>query len=165
MVKRKDTILVGVAAVVIALAAAFYLSTLSGPSTAVSTTLTIDFYSASSPINPGNTTTWTWDGSSWSVDTEVNLSGNSVWIFKDLPSDSDCLSQLLAAKTAANFTVETETFPMGIKVNGIAGLVNQNGGGPGWQYYVNGVYANKACNLYTISNGDSVSWQYKPLAS
>ncbi len=165
MVKKKDIILVGVVVAVVALAVAYYLSTQSGPSTNVSTTLTIDFHSSGSPINPGNTTTWTWDGSSWSVHTEANLSGNSVWIFKNMPSGSDCLSQLLAAKDVAGFTVETETFPMGIKVNAIAGFVNQNGGGPGWQYYVNGIYANKACNLYTISKGDSVIWQYKPLAS
>lgn len=161
MVKKKDLLLVVVAVVVVAITAAFYSSTLSGGQT-VSTTLTIDFYDAPAPIHQGNTTTWTWNGQSWTETTSVNVTGHTVWVFVGLTSTSDCQSQLMAAKQIGNFTVETESQPLGVLITSIGGDANLQYEGRAWQYYVNGVYANHAVNLYTIGNGDQVVWKYIP---
>jgi len=51
---------------------------------------------------------------------------------------------------------------MGVYVYSIDGLAEKAGGysSAGWQYEVNGVYASKACNSFTVSDGDTVRWRY-----
>ncbi|MGY5854960.1 MAG: DUF4430 domain-containing protein [Candidatus Thorarchaeota archaeon] len=43
-------------------------------------------------------------------------------------------------------------------IRGIEGVVGQ--GEYGWQYWVNGEFASAAVNLYSLDNGDAVSWVY-----
>ena len=62
-------------------------------------------------------------------------------------------------------TNTTYSYLGGVLIESIAGVQNQNNGGPGWQYYVNGVYANRSCSLYYLSNGGTVVWKYEPLGS
>jgi hypothetical protein len=131
----------------------------------VTSTLTIDFVGASSPTDPGNLTTWKKVGGEWAK-TSVANNGHSVWVFENITSKPTCYAQLLVAEGIARFT-DTNTPYLGlggIIIDGMAGLENQKNGGPGWQYYLNGVYANRSCSLNYLSNGDTVLWMYKPLA-
>lgn len=43
-------------------------------------------------------------------------------------------------------------------IRGIEGVVGQ--GEFGWQYWVNGEFASAAVNLYSLDDGDTVSWVY-----
>jgi hypothetical protein len=130
----------------------------------VTTTLTIDFIDASAPTDPGNLTTWTKVGSEWTK-TSVANGGHSIWVFVNLTSKPTCYAQLQVAEGIANFGDTNASYSEigGILIQGLAGLENQNNGGPGWQYYLNGVYAHRSCSLNYLSNGDDVVWMYKPL--
>jgi hypothetical protein len=130
----------------------------------VTTMITIDFVGAASPTNPGNLTTWTKIDGSW-LKTSVANNGHSVWIFENVTSKPTCYAQLLVAEEIAGFSDSNASYSSlgGIIIQGMAGLDNQNNGGPGWQYYLNGMYANRSCSLNYLSNGDTVLWMYKPL--
>jgi hypothetical protein len=132
----------------------------------VTTTTTIDFVDASAPTDPGNITTWTRVGNEW-LKTSVANGGHSVWVFVNVTSKPTCYAQLQAIEGIAGFEDTNVSYSEigGILIQGLAGLENQNNGGPGWQYYLNGVYANRSCSLNYLSNGDIVVWMYKPLVS
>jgi Domain of unknown function (DUF4430) len=131
----------------------------------VTTTLTIDFVNASPTTDPGNLTTWTKIGEEW-VKTSVANDGHTVWVFENITSKPTCYAQLQVAEGIGGFDDVNASFYIigGILIQGIAGLENQNNGGPGWQYYLNDVYATRSCSLTYLSNGDTVVWMYKPLA-
>jgi len=131
----------------------------------VTATLTIDFVNAASPTDPGNLTTWKKVGGVWTK-TSVANGGHSVWVFENLTSKPSCFAQLQAAESIGGFRDTNSTYSLigGVKIESLAGLENQNGGGPGWQYWVDGVYANRSSSLFYLSNGDEVTWMYKPLA-
>jgi hypothetical protein len=133
--------------------------------TTVTTTLTIDFIDASAPTDPGNITTWNKVGSEW-VKTSVANGGHSLWIFENVTSKPTCYAQLLVAEAIGNFRDTNVPYSDigGILIQGLAGLENQNNGGPGWQYYLNNKYATRSCSLTYLSNGDTVVWKYMPLA-
>ena len=132
----------------------------------VTTTFTIDFMGADSPTDPGNLTTWTRTSEGWSK-TSVANDGHSVWVFANVTSKPTAFDQLKAAEKIGGFNDTNSPYGYigGIEIQSLAGLANSNSGGPGWQYYVNGVYANRSCSLYYLSNGDNVVWMYKPLVS
>jgi len=132
----------------------------------VKTTITIDFVGASAPTDPGNITTWTKIGSEW-VKTSVANEGHSVWVFENVTSKPTCYAQLQVVEGIGGFEDTNVSYSEigGILIQGLAGLENQNNGGPGWQYYLNGVYASRSCSLNYLSNGDIVIWMYKPLVS
>jgi len=123
-------------------------------------TLVIDFVDAAAPLNPGNLTTWEKVGNTWQITTETNA-GHSEWVFKNVTSGYKCYQQLMTVASIGEFGVITVNQTLGVFVTSIAGLANQEGGGPGWQYYVNGVYANRACNIIPVGNGDQVVWKYQ----
>ncbi len=131
----------------------------------VTTTVTIDFVDAASPTDPGSLTTWKKVDGVWTK-TSVANGGHSVWVFENVTSKPNCFAQLQAAESIGGFGDTNTSYSIigGIKIESLAGLVNQNGGGPGWQYWVNGVYANRSSSLFYISSGDEVTWMYKPLA-
>jgi hypothetical protein len=132
----------------------------------VTSTITIDFIDSASPNNPGNLTTWTMINGVWTK-TSVPNDGHSVWVFRNLTSKPSCFAQLQAAESIGGFGDTNSTYSAigGVLIVSLAGLENQNNGGPGWQYYVNGIYAQRSCSLYYMSNGDQVVWMYKPLVS
>ncbi|TFF91613.1 DUF4430 domain-containing protein [Candidatus Thorarchaeota archaeon] len=43
-------------------------------------------------------------------------------------------------------------------VTSIAGT--QNDATKAWQYWVNGIYASVACNIFEVSDGDTIVWNY-----
>jgi hypothetical protein len=133
--------------------------------TTVTTTLTIDFIDASAPTDPGNITTWSKVGNEW-VKTSVANGGHSVWVFENMTSKPTCYAQLLLAEEIGGFGDTNVSYSDigGILIQGLAGLENQNNGGPGWQYYLNEKYATRSCSLTYLSNGDTVVWKYMPLA-
>ncbi len=133
--------------------------------TTVTTTMTIDFVGASAPTHPGNITTWTKVGSEW-VMTSVANGGHSVWVFENVTSKPTCYAQLLVTEAIGGFGDTNVSYSDigGILIQGLAGLENQNNGGPGWQYYLNEKYATRSCSLTYLSNGDTVVWKYMPLA-
>jgi hypothetical protein len=160
--KGKDIALIAIAAVMIVVIAAFGFPSPAGSGGQVTTTMIIDFEDSDAPLNPGNRTTWEMVGGSWKATTESNAN-HSVWVFKNVTSGSNCYLQLLAASSIGGFQVATDNQTLGMLVTSIAGLTNQLGGGPGWQFWVNGVYANRSCNQIGIEDGDTVEWRYKPL--
>ena len=161
--KRTDLVLIAIVAVIIVIIAAFAFPDLGGSEEDVTTTLTIDFIDTDAPLNPGNATTWEMVDGDWQA-TTVENSGHSVWTFKNITSGSNCYLQLIEAASIADFEVETQNQTLGLLVTSIAGLTNQVGGGPGWQFYLNGVYGSRACNVIAIANSDIVEWKYMPLA-
>jgi len=161
--KPKDLVLIAIVIVIIVVIAVFAFPNLEGSEEDVTTTLSIDFVDTPSPMNPGNVTTWEMVDGEWQATTEANT-GHSIWVFKNISTGSNCYLQLVEAASIASFQVETQNQTLGLLVTSIAGLTNQLGGGPGWQFYVNGVYGNRACNVITIADGDNVEWKYMPLA-
>jgi hypothetical protein len=159
----KDLVLIAIAAVIIVVIAAFAFPDLGGSEEDVTTTLSIDFVNTAAPLHPGNLTTWEKVDGEWRTTTVAN-SDHSVWVFKNVTSESNCYQQLIEAAYIANFQVTTDNQTLGLLVTSIAGFTNQVGGGPGWQFYVNGVYGNHACNVIPIADGDNVEWKYTPLA-
>ncbi|MDD1756231.1 MAG: DUF4430 domain-containing protein [Methanomassiliicoccales archaeon] len=161
--KRTDLALIAIVIVIIVIIAVFAFPDLSGSEDDVTTDLSIDFVDTAAPIHPGNITTWEMVSGEWQA-TTVENSGHSVWTFKNITSGSNCYLQLMEAASIADFAVGTQNQTLGLLVTSIADLTNQVGGGPGWQFYLNGVYGNRACNMISIANGDSVEWKYTPLA-
>ena len=92
------------------------------------------------------------------------------WSFRlgieNITSKPTCYAQLQVAEGIGGFEDTNASYSVigGILIQGIGGLENQNNGGPGWQYYLNDVYALRSCSLTYLSNGDTVLWMYKPLA-
>jgi hypothetical protein len=131
----------------------------------VRSTITIDFVDSASPTDPGNLTTWTMVNGVWTKSSVPN-DGHSIWVFVNLTSRPTCFAQLHAAESIGGFADMNTSYAQvgGVLIVSLAGLENQYSGGPGWQYYVNGVYAQRSCSLYYLSNGDQVVWMYRPLA-
>lgn len=168
MVKLRpvDVAMIAIAAVILVVIAVFGFPAAPGSNDGdkVTTTLVIDFWGTAAPLNPGNTTTWEKVGGTWQATTEAhNDTVNDRWVLKNISSGANCYLQLLAGASIGGFAVVTDNQTLGMLVTSIAGLVNQEGGGPGWQYYVNEVYANRACNMVGVENGDIVEWKYRPL--
>ncbi len=132
----------------------------------VTSTISVDFVNSASPTDPGNLTTWKQVNGIWTKISVAN-NGHSIWVFENVTSKPSCLYQLYAAEGIGGFGDVNATYPGvgGVLIQSIAGLENQMNGGPGWQYYVNGVYASRSLSLYYLSNGDHVIWMYKPLVS
>lgn len=157
----KDIALVAVAAVIILVIALFGFPNTGSTTQTVTTDLTIQFFGAPAPIHPGNLTTWTLAGGVWHMTSVSDPGGNTTWVFKNIEGNSSCYAQLLVAGKVAPFHIDSRNETMGTLVTAIAGDTNQEGGGLCWQYYVNGVYANRACSVITIGNGDQVAWKYQ----
>ncbi len=60
--------------------------------------------------------------------------------------------------TSSTFDIVVEWFGLFAYVRDIEGLVGA--GEYGWQYWVNGVFASGAVNLYTLVGGDHVLWRF-----
>jgi hypothetical protein len=138
---------------------AVYLSTGETGAT-VRTDLSIDFATAPAPLYQGNTTTWTESGGSWTHVSIASPDGHTVWVFENITGRSNCYDQLLGAVQIAGFEVRTENQTLGLLVTSIGGDDNLEYSGLAWQYYVNGVYGNRACNKSAIVDGDVVAWRY-----
>ncbi len=68
---------------------------------------------------------------------------------------------LIEASRALGFPVASQeySFPGGEFVIAINGSANVPGG-LGWQYWVSGVYGDRASDLFPLHSGDTVLWQY-----
>jgi hypothetical protein len=157
--KIKDAVLIVIALVIVAVIVVFGFPNPGPTGITVTTTLSIDFSEWQAPAYSGNLTTWTKVDGSWTI-TSVPNDGHGVWVFKNITSKSNCYEQLLAASSLAQFSVHVQNQTLGTLVDAIAGVENQHPGA-GWQYYLNGVYANRACNLNAINNGDEILWIFQ----
>lgn len=160
--KPVDLALVALAAVVIIVGASYLVSSGGSTGEKVTTTVRFEFGSADvpAPINPGNDTVWTEVEGAWTSTTEVNATGTTSWLFRNITSDSNGYDQLLAAARIGGFPVVHEDQTLGLIITSIAGDSNLQYESRAWQYFVNGVYANKACNKYVLTDGDTVAWRY-----
>jgi hypothetical protein len=160
--KKVDVALIAMVLVIIVAGAAYYLSISGSAGDTVTTTVKLDFGSSSvpAPFNQGNDTEWTKVGETWTATTSPNATGVTTWTFRDLTSGSNCYEQLLAAASIGEFHIDSESQALGIIVTGMANNTNLQHENRAWQYYVDGVYANKACNYYAIQDGDTVIWRY-----
>jgi uncharacterized protein (UPF0333 family) len=157
--KVKDAALIIIAVVIVAVIVVFGFPSQGLTGNTVTATLTIDFVESQAPVYAGNLTTWTNVDGSWTISTVPN-DGHSVWVFENMTSKSNCYDQLMAASAIGHFTMHVQNQTLGTFVDGIAGIQNQDPGA-GWQYYINGVYANRACNLNAISIDDEIIWIYQ----
>jgi hypothetical protein len=157
--KAKDAVLIIIAVVIIAVIVVFGFPSQGLIGNTITATITIDFAEAQAPAYAGNLTTWTKVDGSWAISTVPN-GNHSVWVFENITSKSNCYEQLMAASSLGHFTMHVQNQTLGTFVDSIAGVQNQDPGA-GWQYYINGVYANRACNLNAISNGDEIIWIYQ----
>jgi hypothetical protein len=157
--KAKDAVLIIIAVVIVAVIVVFGFPSQGLTGNTVTATLTIDFVESSAPAYAGNLTTWTEVDGSWVIYTVPN-GNHSVWVFNNMTSKSNCYDQLMAASSLGQFTMHVQNQTLGTFVDSIAGVQNQDPGA-GWQYYINGVYANLACNLNAISSGDEILWIYQ----
>ncbi len=157
--KAKDVALIIIAVVIVAVIVVFGFPSQGLTGNTVTATLTINFAGSQAPAYPGNLTTWTLVDGSWVISTVPN-DGHSVWVFKNMTSKSNCYEQLIAASSLGHFSMHVQNQTLGTFVDSIAGIHNQDPGA-GWQYYINGVYANRACNLNAISNADEIMWIYQ----
>lgn len=157
----RDAILIVVAAVIVAVIAVFAFPNLGSTSDTVVSSVSIDFYDAPAPIHQGNITTWTLVDGQWRM-SSVDNGGHTIWVFRNLTSKSSCYDQLVAAAGIAHFSVESQNQSLGLIITAIGGDSNLQYEGRAWQYYVNGVYANRACSVITVGNGDQVIWKYLP---
>ncbi len=68
---------------------------------------------------------------------------------------------LLEASQRLHFSLDwlNYSMPSGVFVTSINGTVNGQGG-MSWQYWVAGVYGDRAANLYPIQNNDVVTWRF-----
>ncbi|QLH75261.1 MAG: DUF4430 domain-containing protein [Methanomassiliicoccales archaeon] len=155
----KDVVLVALAAVIISVIVLFGFPANGDNEGEVTTDITIDFIDGAPSLNPGNLTTWTFIDGEWNV-TSVDNGGHTVWVFKGISSGPNCYLQLMAAAEVGGFIVGEESQPLGTLITSIAGVENEIPGA-GWQYYVNGVYANRACNFVDIKDGDEVVWKFQ----
>jgi len=160
--KSVDLVLIALAVVIVIVAAAYLLSSNGSTGNTVTATIRLEFGSAGvpAPINQGNDTVWIQVGGTWTMTTTANSSGVTTWTFINLTSSSNCYDQLMAAAKIGGFSVVTDNQTLGTLVTGIANDTNLEHENRAWQYYVNGVYANMACNKYAITNGDVVAWRY-----
>jgi hypothetical protein len=70
------------------------------------------------------------------------------------------------ALQASGASIDARSTSYGVYVAGINGLrEKEHGSGSGWVYAVNGSEPNVSCSSYTLSNGDSVQWQYVNVTS
>ena len=160
--KKIDVALIAIAVVIIVAGAVYYMSISGSSSNTVTTTVKLDFGSSTvpAPFNQGNDTVWTQVEGTWTATTSPNASGVTTWTFRDVTSGSNCYEQLLAAASIGKFHIDSENQALGIIVTGMANNTNLQHENRAWQYYVDGMYANKACNYYAIQNGDTVLWRY-----
>jgi len=160
--KPVDLALIALAVVIVLVAAVLLLSSGGSTGDTVTTTVRLEFGSAGvpAPINQGNDTVWTKVGNEWTRSSMANSSGTTTWTFRNLTSSSNCYEQLMAAAKIGGFPVGAENQTMGIIVTDIAGDYNLEHENRAWQYFVDGVYANKACNKFAITDGDVVVWRY-----
>jgi hypothetical protein len=83
-----------------------------------------------------------------------------VWKFYNVTSGSTVLDLLEECSTIGAFEVVTKRYiGLGTLVESIGGVYNEKSG-RGWQYYVNGQYATKACDLFAMDNNDVVTWMF-----
>jgi hypothetical protein len=157
--KVKDATLIIIAVVIVAVIVIFGFPSQGLTGSTVTATLTIDFAESQAPAYEGNLTTWTEVDGSWTTST-VSNGGHSIWVFENMTSKSNCYEQLMAASAIGHFPMHVQNQTLGTFVDNIAGIENQDPGA-GWQYYINGIYANRACNLNAISNGDEIIWIYQ----
>lgn len=135
-----------------------------GTEETVTTDLTINFFGAPDvTVHKGGITTWRMVDGQWTSTTEPEQGGNTTWVFLGITGKSNCFDQLKEAVRIAGLPQEAvgnESMPLGTFVKSIDGVANEEFEARGWQYYVNGDYGNKACNLYALVDGDNVEWKY-----
>ncbi len=125
--------------------------------------LTIDFMTSEVnseiSIHPGNLTVWEEVNGHWTVDSEAN-EDRTVWVFKNLSCQPTVLDLMEEAASVGGFELKTSRYTgLGTMVIAIDDVENEVQG-RGWQYEVNGEYANLAVNAKGISDGDQVVWKY-----
>lgn len=158
----KNVVLVVAVVAVGAIALLSFFQGGGGTDKTVTTNLSIEFFGAPDvTIHKGNITTWAMVNGEWAIiTTEAQQDGNTTWTFQGIIGRSNCYDPLLEAARIAGTAVAAENQTMGTMVISIDGVSNMEFEARGWQYYVNGTYGNKACNLYALEEGDSVVWKY-----
>jgi hypothetical protein len=124
--------------------------------------LIIDFKGNGGSTNPGNLTTWTKVENTWMPATLSN-GGKTVWVFNNVTSGSTVLDLVEECSKIGGFEIVTKHYiGLGTLMESIGGVHNEKPG-RGWQYYVNGQYATKACDLFAMDNNDVVTWMFADL--
>jgi hypothetical protein len=89
--------------------------------------------------------------------------GKTVWVFNNVTSGSTVLDLVEECSKIGGFEIVTKHYiGLGTLMESIGGVHNEKPG-RGWQYYVNGQYATKACDLFAMDNNDVVTWMFADL--
>jgi hypothetical protein len=101
--------------------------------------------------------------SSAQEDTDIVKAAEGITLTVDFGNGTILDFDNLNGTTVLNVTssvldVDIEWFGTLAYIRGIEGLVGE--GAKGWEYWVNGEFASIAVNLYTLDDGDSLSWRY-----
>ena len=160
--RPRDLIMIALVVVIVLIIAVFGFPNTGSTEVSIKSNLTIDFANVPSPTNQGMNTTWKMTGGSSTSSISNNSQGQTVWIFENITSKSNCYDQLVSASRIAGFEIGSQNQTLGLIVTSIGGAANLEFEGRAWQYYVNGMYANRACNIVTVANDDHVIWKYQP---
>ena len=160
--RPRDLIMIAVVVVIVLIIALFGFPNTGSTDITIKSNLTIEFANAPSIKNQGMNTTWKMVSGSWTSSMSNNSQGQTVLIFENITSKSNCYDQLVAASRIADFEIGSQNQTLGLIVISIGGAANLDFEGRAWQYYVNGIYANRACNIVTVANDDHVLWKYQP---
>jgi hypothetical protein len=90
----------------------------------------------------------------------VNDSKTQTTYDKDLPVGSTAFDLLEQSSQTNNFSLSYQQSQMGVFVDEIAGVKNDNSANKFWLYKVNGKLANVGASSYKIKDGDVVEWYY-----
>lgn len=158
----KNVVLVVAVVAVGAIVLLSFYPTGSATDKTVSTNLTINFFGAPGvTVHEGNITTWTMVDGEWRNTSVAQPDGNTTWVFQNITAASNCYDLLVAAVAIAGAPIHAEEQSLGTFVVSVDGVANMDYQSRGWQYTVNGVYGNNACNLHAIHSGDDVVWNYQ----
>ncbi|MDH7508655.1 MAG: DUF4430 domain-containing protein [Methanomassiliicoccales archaeon] len=131
-----------------------------GSTEKITATLVIDFNGPEGTIQPGNLTIWDKANGQWMIVDSKENNGRTVWVFKNISNVSNVLELTQKAAQIGEFTLDIRYYlGMGNFIEAIAGVKNERPG-RGWQYWVNGEYATKACDQWRLNNGDIVEWRF-----
>lgn len=146
-------------AIVAAITVSGCLSSGGGGNEQRTATLVVDFNGSGGHINPGDKTIWTKVGNVWTSEKQSN-GGHTIWVFRNVTSGSKVFDLLEACSAIAGFEIGTKNYVgMGTLVEAIDQVYTEMYG-RGWQYDVNGEWANRACNLYALNDQDVVTWVF-----
>jgi len=94
------------------------------------------------------------------VTLKINTGVNSYEYSEKIKKDATVFDLIKETSTKENFSLEYQNSSMGVFVEGIYGVKNDNQAQKYWTFLVNGDFAEVGASQYKLSEGDVVEWKY-----